>query len=217
MTYLQTYFKCSSCGQIELENHSVIVDSQYVCQHCKENKKEVWPHSDVAELLGFVLNYEYAQPRYSQVVSVFLSTAFELLLEELVTMMMYWDLTYDQGSMLVDALLDSHQGRSRMLWLYKRVGHGSFSEEAREIGYSDFATNWDKLASTRNKIVHGKLNEAEVITQEYAGKLIEDGLEVFRILYNQYFQETSDYKYAMRTPEEKAKDDELSKKIDELF
>lgn len=217
MSGLNKYFRCNSCGQIELEHSWTKSNDQQICPHCKAISKESWPTSEVAELLGFVLDYDKLQPRYTQVVSVFISSAFELMLEELITMMMYWNLSYEEGSMLVDALLDSHQGRARMLWLYKRMGHSSFSDEAKQIGHPDFARNWDRLTSIRNMIVHGKFKEAELIQPEFAATIIGDSLEVFRILYNQYIRETVMYEHAMLTPEQKDADDDFSRRLEELL
>lgn len=210
---MQKYFKCGSCGLIELESECKDSHSQLICCHCNGTKRNNWPSIDVSELLGFILSYDKSQPRYSQVVSIFLSSTLELLLEELLLMILYWDLLYEEVCFLVEALLDSHQGRGRMLELYKRIGHCSFAEESKQLGYKDYFRNWEILISTRNKIVHGKMKEAPVINSDFVEKMIRDSLEVFRLLHNEYYIETSAYKWSMRTPEEKAKDDELFSKL----
>ena len=133
-----------------------------MCIHCQSKTKQFsWPSAEVERLITFVRNYESRAPEYSQVVSVFTSSLLELLLEELVTKVAYEDLTYDQGFLLVDALLEAYQGRNRLFSLYKRVGYGSFHEAVRDIGHGKFLLNWDTIVTIRNKVVHGKANEVD--------------------------------------------------------
>lgn len=127
---------------------------------------------------------------------VFTSSVLELMLEELVTKIAYEDLSYEQGSILIDALLAAYQGRSRLFALYKRVGYGSFHEAVTELGYDDLLTNWDAIVAVRNKVVHGKLQEVAQITHSQIDKTLDDALVVFYLLHNRYNEESLEYKYA---------------------
>jgi hypothetical protein len=120
------------------------------------------------------------------------------MLEELVTKMAYEDLSYEQGGMLIDALLAGYQGRSRLFSLYKRIGYGSFHEAAKELGHSEFLVNWDAIVAVRNKVVHGKLQERAEITQSLIEKTLDDALVVFYLLHNRYNKESIEYRYATK-------------------
>lgn len=187
------YLECDRCGQIELEKNCGARDAKVTCRHCECSLTREWPGSELAELVNFILSFSQSQPRYSQVASVFLASIFELLLEQLLTTMLYMDLLYDEVCILVDALIESHQGRSRMLELYRKVGYGSFREEATGLGFTDFVNNWDSVVSARNKIVHGKTEEASELEPEMVERTILDGLEVFRLLHNKYKKESLAY------------------------
>jgi hypothetical protein len=91
-------------------------DQENKCIHCNAvGTQGEWPNAEVTELISFIRNYDSGSPHYNQVACVFTSSLLELLLEELLTNMAYMGLTFDQASILVDALIEAHQGRSRML------------------------------------------------------------------------------------------------------
>jgi hypothetical protein len=195
------YSQCTVCRQIEPEVNwlAASTNGSQKCLHCQsEGKQRAWPTAEVQELIGFVQDYDKASPSYSQVTCVFLSSALELMLEELLSVVAYMDLLYEEVSVLVESLLEAYQGRSRMLQLYKRLGYDSFPRELQKLGYSDFWEHWDRVASTRNHVVHGKPKEGERITPSLVDTTIQEALAVFALLHNQYNQESLHYKAALQ-------------------
>jgi hypothetical protein len=195
------YYICGKCYQIEPTTcWSRDANGQFKCIHCQTaNKSGSWPSAEIMELFTFISSYDTGSSHYGQVISVFSSSLLELMLEELVTKMAYEDLTYDQGCMLVEALLDAHQGRSRLFSLYKRIGYSSFHEAVQRLGQGEFIANWDKIVEVRNKVVHGKIQEGNQITASLIKKTLDDALEVFSFLHNEYNKESLDYKYATKS------------------
>jgi hypothetical protein len=121
---------------------------------------------------------------YGLVSSVFISAALELLLERLLFTMAIEDLLYDEVGHLIEYLLDSNQGRSKRLQLYKRLGYGSFEKEAKESGYSRFFKHWNEIAEIRNKSVHGEIKEGTKLKSSLVEATISESLAVFSSLNN---------------------------------
>jgi len=201
MSLLKTYYICTKCETIEKENNWKVDESDsFVCIHCDAlNEKMIWPPKEVETMLGFILTYDDGLPEYGQITSVFMSAVLELLLEELLYTMAYFDLSFDEASILVDALIESHQGRNRMISLFKKIGYGSFHDSIKELGYSDFYRNWNKIVEIRNQVIHGNLEKGEEIDPVIIKSTIEDALELFSNLHNRYNEETIRYKYSVKT------------------
>lgn len=213
MNYYPKYYNCKKCGQIEPISTWLKVGKRAIkCIYCKSSKKIMWPNDDVKDLLDFILSYDVSQSKYSQVVPVFLCSAVELMLEKLLTIMAFMDLSYHDGFVLVDALIDSHQGRSKMLDLYRRIGHTSFHAEVKELGFNDYNKKWDGIVETRNKIVHGKIKNTPSLDSNYVFDFVCESLEVFRLLHNKYNQESLQYDIATKSPK-KRMDEEIQKLI----
>jgi hypothetical protein len=192
------YFQCDSCGQIESkQTWKKLSKNRYKCKHCKQARKQtIWPPAELRNLLEFIGSFSEKSPRYPQVACVFLSSALELLLEHLLSVMAYQDLLYHEAGMLVDALLDGYQGRSRMFTLYSRIGYGTFHESVKKMGSKQFLSNWDTIVEARNNVVHGRLTYCKNVTPDLVKRTIVDALDVFAHLHNQYNAESLQYRVA---------------------
>jgi hypothetical protein len=198
-----SYFQCTVCYQIEPEANwlAASTEGSRQCPHCHSaGKQRAWPTAEVQELIHFVQDYEKTSPSYSQVTCVFLASALELMLEELLGVMAYMDLQYEEASILVEPLLEAYQGRSRMLQLYRRLGHDTFPGELQELGHSQFWEHWNTIALARNRAVHGKPKEIEQVSPSLVGATIEEALAAFALLHNQYNQESLCYEAALQHP-----------------
>ena len=190
------YFQCGDCGQVE--RGPAWEGLRYKCKHCqKANSQTIWPAPELRSLLEFIGSFDEKSPHYPRVACVFLSSAFELLLEDLLAVMAYQDLLYDEVGMLVDALLDGYQGRSRMFTLYSKIGHGTFHDDVKKTGNKQFLSNWDIIVESRNNVIHGRLTNCEAITPELVERTIADALDVFSQLHNQYNAESLHYRVAI--------------------
>jgi hypothetical protein len=107
------------------------------------------------------------------------------------------DVPYEYVDMLIDALLDGYQGRSRMFTLYSKIGNGTFHEAVKKMGKKQFLVNWDTTVEARNNIVHGRLVNCVKITPDLVEGTIIDALYVFAKLHNQYNAESLQYKVAL--------------------
>ena len=161
---MTNYFQCDKCQQIEPELNWQKEASGLRCQHCATVGGEAWPSKEISELIGFVHSYSQTSPEYGLVTCVFLATALEILLEYLITIMAFQELLYDEAFILVDALLETNQGRSRRLQLYSLLGYGSFPEEVQHLGYRQFMEHWNDIVEARNKSVHGDPKASQHIT-----------------------------------------------------
>lgn len=190
------YVKCGNCGQIEKEQ--VRKNLRYKCKHCQQARSQtIWPAPELQNLFRFIDSFDEESPHYPQIACVFLSSAFELLLEELLSVMAYQDLLYEEADMLVDALLDGYQGRSRMFTLYSKIGYGTFHDDVKKTGNRRFMKHWDAIAEARNHVVHGRLNKCEAITPKLVEKAISEALDVFSQLHNRYNAESLRYRVAL--------------------
>lgn len=199
MCGIENYFVCNRCGQIEPTSRWGSNGEQLRCPHCFHTGfRNLWPPVEVKTFIDFIKNYDCEAPFYSQIATVFLSSFLELMFEELLSVMAYMDLLYDEVDMLVDALLDGYQGRSRMFVLYKRLGYGSFHKEVEELGYKKFLEHWDIIVSARNKVVHGKPKEGEKINSSIVKITIKEALSVFSSLHNRYNMESLHYSTATK-------------------
>jgi hypothetical protein len=117
--------------------------------------------------------------------------AFERLLEDLLHVMAFGELLYDEAALIVDALIDGYQGRARMLSLFEKIGYGSFHEEAVVVGVAEFPALWDQLAIERNALVHGKRRSNPLKKQPVDLECFAmSGLRLFAALHNRYNTES---------------------------
>jgi hypothetical protein len=181
---IPSYFECGDCGQVE--RGPAWEGLRYKCKHCqKANSQTIWPTPELRNLLEFVGSFDEKSPHYPQVACVFLSSALEILLEQLLSVMAYQDLFYEQVDWLVEALLEGYQGRSRMFTLYSKIGYGTFHDAVRKMGKKQFLSSWDTIVESRNHVVHGRLTNCVAITPELVERTITDALVVFSQLHNQ--------------------------------
>ena len=193
---IPSYVQCGDCGQVE--RGQAWEKLRYKCKYCQQAcSQTIWPAPELQNLLEFISSFNEKSPHYPQVACVFLSSAFELLLENLLTVMAYQDLLYDEAYMLVDALLDGYQGRSRMFTLYSKIGDGTFHDAVKNTGNNEFLSNWDTIVESRNNVVHGRLTDCKSITPELVEQTIADALYVFSKLHNQYNAESLQYRVAL--------------------
>ena len=212
MDSLETYFQCTNCHNIEkVSNWIKDKSNSYKCIKCEAvDKKDIWPPKEVEIILGLIISYDSRAAEYVPIASVFLASVLELLLEELLYTMAYFDLTYDEASILVDALIDAHRGKNQLISLYKKIGYEPFHSAVEDLGYSDFNRKWGELVKVRNKAVHGILAVDNTISQKTIETTIKDALEVFSKLRNKYNKESLNYKGAVR--HKKGIDSDLEKR-----
>lgn len=181
------FYQCKYCNQI-FSDESLVSKK---CNFCQCSNLDPWPSSEVQELMNLVQSKENQDAfEYQLIASVFVSSAFELLLEKQLFIMAMEGLVSEEVEHLINALLDSNQGKSRRLSLYHRLGYGSFTNEAKQLGYPKFVAQWNKLTAIRNKSVHGNVQQKIELTPAFVNKLIDDGLDVFSRLHNKYNSES---------------------------
>ncbi len=201
------YHLCTECYQIEPDSEWIIERGNKTCKHCgASNKYELWPSTEIRELFETIKKYNSESFEYGLVSSVFISAALELLLERLLFKMAIENLLYDEVGHLIEYLLDSNQGRSKRLQLYKRLGYGSFEKEAKESGYNHFLKHWNEIAEIRNKSVHGDIKEGTKLKSSLVETTISESLAVFSRLYNKYNTESIRYDVATESKRNLAKD-----------
>lgn len=126
MNSLDTYYICTKCENIEKDsNWKKDESNSYTCIKCGAiEKKDIWPSKEIETMLSFILEYDDRATEYGQITAVFLSSVLELFLENLLYTVAYFDLSYDDAGILVDA----YSGKNRMISLFKKIGYGSFSD-----------------------------------------------------------------------------------------
>jgi hypothetical protein len=192
------YYQCGRCWQIESESEWLVEQDNKVCKHCHTNNRyEIWPSTEIRELFETIAKYEKIDTfEYGLVASVFISAALELLLERLLFTMAIEDMLYDEVGHLIEYLLDSNQGRTKRIQLYKRLGFGSFEKESSEVGCKLFLKHWAEISAVRNKSVHGDLKEGTKLRSTLVETTITEALDVFSRLHNKYNAYGISYKVA---------------------
>ena len=190
---MKEYFLCSSCHQIEPKEIWITPYLIKQCVHCSGSRFEKWPSRDIQDLFDHAINYDKKDDHYSLVTSVFISTALELLLENLLNSIIYLEGDYDEIGYLADLLIDSYQGKFRRLSLFKRINGRSFSAEAKDTGNKNFIKHWDEFSQKRNKLVHGIDYQNKEITHSQVVTIIDEALDVFYKLHNQFNVESFSY------------------------
>lgn len=209
-----TYYQCERCWQIELDSDWIIEQEKKVCKHCRtSNRQELWPSTEIRELFETVTKYGKVNSfEYGLVASVFISAALELLLERLLFTMAIENMLYEEVGHLIEYLLDSNQGRTKRIQLYKRLGYGSFEKESSEVGYKLFLKHWAEISGIRNKSVHGNLKEGIKLKSALVETTISEALAVFSRLHNKYNAYGIHYQVATDPEKERTKDMEKLRK-----
>jgi hypothetical protein len=170
------------------------------CDFCGAAERREWPPSDVRELLDHIAQLDPAAPHARRVGVIFSCIAFERLLEDLLFVLAFGELLYDDAGFIVEALVEAYQGRTRMLTLFKRIGYASFREHATEFGIPEFPGWWDQIAAERNALVHGRARTRSEGDQSIdLEQFIERGLRLFAALHNRYNAESAHFKVATGT------------------
>lgn len=123
--------------------------------------------------------------------------------------MAYFDLTYDEAGILVHALIEGYQGRTRMFTLYKSIGYGTFHEAVQVVGIPQFTSHWDEIVRVRNQVVHGKFEKGKDIIPKLINTTIDEALAVFSQLHNIYNQESLVFRAA--TEKKRRMEEDLKK------
>jgi hypothetical protein len=175
------FIRCCRCWFVDEKKTA---EQNSACPRCGGMKFDSWPQKEIVDLFSLIEKYELNDFENKLVVCVFLCSALELLLEEQVSALAYEEALIPEYSMLVDILLDTFQGRSRLLQLYNRLGFRKFSDDLRELNYLHFENDWKNLAEFRNKIVHGNPHVVQNIDESLLKRLLFESLKVFQLLNN---------------------------------
>jgi len=190
---MKEYLKCQYCNQIEPKEVWVTQYLTKVCMYCSGSKFEKWPSQDIHDLFTHAKNYDQNDDHYSLVASVFISTALELMLENLLNLIFYLDGNYEEVGYLVYLLLDSYQGRSRRLLLFKKLNGRSFGAEAKDTGNRNFMKHWEDITQKRNVLVHGAEKHQKEVTPKQVATIIDEALDVFFKIHNKNNIESFEY------------------------
>jgi hypothetical protein len=185
------YSRCHKCNQI--------VGRVGECEFCRGTRRWEWPSPDTAELLNHALTLDPGAPHGRRIGVIFSCVAFERLLEDLLYAMAFGELLYDEASLIVEALIDGYQGRSRMLSLFARIGYGTFHQQADALGFPEFPMWWNEIVAERNALVHSRQRRSS--GDQKAVELepfIHRGLQLFAALHNRYNMEATQFKTATR-------------------
>jgi len=200
-----TYAECSHCGTISPQDRWTTGNPQ-ACPECQSSRDSIpWPPAELSELAALVLAFDQKSAHYSPVTCVFTSSLLESLLEHQVYMMAMMDMDYNDAGLLADLLLESYQGRTRLIHLYKRVGYSSLADDASHAGCPRFPADWDQIANARNDVIHGKPEAAKAITPDLIRRAVSDAFTVFSYVHNAYNIESHRYKSA--TPNTRVSDE----------
>lgn len=207
------YYQCEKCLQIMPETERLIENNKPHCKYCNsKNKFVLWPSIEIRELFSILPKYSPESTEYSLIASVLISSAFELLLERLLFTMAIENMSWEAVGHLIDYLLESNQGRTKRLHLYRRLGYSSFEKESQETGNKNFYSNWNTIAETRNKLIHGNLRNRAELTQALVDSTISEGLQVFSTLHNKYNAFAIHYEIAIESKNNILKDSEKLKR-----
>ena len=84
--------------------------------------------------------------------AVMLCAMSEVMMESLLTQIL---LHQGARNAHIDILLDSHEGRSRQVQLFKQLCGQSVKESLNAVNMINFHDAWETITRSRNKFVHG--------------------------------------------------------------
>lgn len=189
------YISCKKCGiiyQREVKFHNNKYKSCDICYYMNYSN---WPAREIIELLSHVEKLNPQDIHYEIIASIFISSAFEFLLDDLLSIAALYDRYYDEVDYLFELLMDSYQGKKRKLILYSHFGDNSFEKEVKETGNNNFMDHWDQITEIRNSRIHGDFYQKHRLTKEQVMKVITEGLDVFYKLSNKYKRRAHEYKH----------------------
>ena len=187
------YFTCSNCGHITegVPEYDWVWEKDILgCNACDEHCTGEWPPVETRDLWEFVRT----RHRDTRVATVFACVLLEQLLEQLVVLVLVVR-GHAPDDPVVEALLDSHQGRARLGSLFKRIVGATIESEIAETGAPLFAKTWTQMVTQRNRIMHGQNVDAASLPDAY--EAAREGIAVFATLHNKFNAQSERYRRAV--------------------
>jgi hypothetical protein len=177
------YMRCPACRRVVLDpDRKVAVHGEPApCCGGKGEGGLVWPSVEIHDVIDIAKKQKLRTPRGRRVAIVFLASALEMLLEDVL-----WELLEVHGSSnsLSKLVLDGYHGRDRRVGVFKTLAGKSVSEVLRAKHLDSFDEDWKAITKARNGIVHKYTYERGDDQQAQIQRVIDRCFEAFEELNN---------------------------------
>ncbi|MHA6529328.1 hypothetical protein [Paenibacillus sp. BAC0078] len=91
-----------------------------------------------------------------------------------------------KSSQAAEVLMDSFQGRQKRISLFYKLSGVKVKEILEPAGFNRFLSEWEIIASLRNKVVHrGFYGQSDIDIGATITNLLNDCIEVFALINNE--------------------------------
>jgi len=113
----------------------------------------MWPRIEIYAFLEIVRKRKLSTEDGRRIAIVFLATALEMLLEDVL-----WELlaAHQSPNLISELVLDGYRGRERRIWLFETLSGKSVANVLKSKRLDGFLSDWEELANARNRIAHGQ-------------------------------------------------------------
>ena len=172
---------CHRISKIVSPIEKTNLSSPLPCCGSTGESRVTWPSLECLLLINTVMKQDLNNREQRNIAIVFMATLLEMLVEKSVFTLIRKNTSSIE---LIEATMSSYRGRKKLIELFDRLSTKSMRKLITESGYSSFISNWDQLATTRNKIVHGSMIFSSTNDKEIVESVLKEVLEVFSLVHN---------------------------------
>jgi hypothetical protein len=191
--FISSYRQCPDCKTVLFDPKRELSQLSVKTSCCGSFGKAriIWPSIIVHKYLELVNNLDPNSEDDQKISVVFLSSAFEMMLEDIL-----WELLFKHtpSPLLADSIMDSFHGKERRIKLFDSISDNKFSEITKDD--KEFTERWNEITFLRNRVAHGdyfvsskKYNEVESIDYLY-----DNCLKYFSKIENEVQSQKAFYK-----------------------
>lgn len=148
------YLRCAACRILLFDPGYKLgwLSTPAPCCGAQGESPESWPGLQAIKLLEIAENQDIDTPEGIRVGVLFLASALEVMLEDVLVELLRQHTTSDG---LREAVLEGYQGIERRRALFGRLSNTSLGDLLKEEWGQEFLRDWRTLTTQRNKIAHG--------------------------------------------------------------
>ena len=183
-----SYLTCGSCNSVNQSEFWIVGDNKELCcPNClASGGGSSWPDTQVQQLFLSIRNLQGELLEYNQIASVLFVAAVRHLVEDLVRMVAFEDLLYEEAGHLVETLLALNPKHDQLLIVLEQLSGDCYEDLVDETSEEKFYPTFLRIMNIRNQLLYGEYCEVSELPHEFVEQIIPKTLEIFSSLYNDY-------------------------------